>query len=910
MRKTAGYVFGLFAILCFALIMTVSYEAKAELSAYEEFSALIKEYYKEESDGFVHIYVDDSGHAEYDLCPKLPERFKYVDEIGPSETGKVQIKFTPSNTSGKSYISVKDNKVIVDYDGNPDDLVGEWFWIEYDVKSDANFSFNGAMVHMKFDRASTRISGSTRAREGETVVLDLELKGYDHDDITWMSSDNSVLRPAGDTTGMSAEFIAVGAGRVTVSAVVNGTDGLISVPKPVTVTPKKAGSINISKATLYTGESVVLEIANLPDGAVVTYSSSASSKVKVGKNTGRITAVKKGSATVTAKVDVPASKDGKAYSYKLKSKIKVKDGKATTITTLKQLQSVLTDTKGGRYKLGADISGVSNITVKKGTYRLDLNGHTIYGKNTGNSLILVSGGNLTITDSKGDGKIINESDQDAVSCEKGKLNIYGGEYVGVVFAVFMEGSGTLNIYGGKFKGLTMAICLHSGYANIYGGSFEQESETLVGTLPVDTIRVYAFDDKKPGVLTVNGGAFKSNYGYVVSMYGTNGSVTLNGGTFEGLERGVLELVSGKVVINGGEYYYKHRRDGILGSTMFICNPTDPLSCTVNDGVFINKDDHIFFIQLTPDVFINGGYYEIKDEYKDEDERQPILDIVKTFDGTLYLEPGLIDESRIQDDTPKGKGLIATEFTRNKTKYKKGMLITDPDDLYSAMMDAMEDLRPEFVVKCSNDFYKLMLHYSHIWNDGIKSTSYNWKESSDTSLGKNTRVLEVTVKLSYLLEYQIEMAPHSKESMKNADKEAVEYSKKVDNIIAEVVKDGMSAKEKAVAIHDYMVKNYSYGDKYAKGSHYVWGLLDDKKGVCQAYANLYRILCRRAGLECYCISGIAGDKGKMDLHMWNLLVIDGKELFVDVTFDDTSGTNRWLLKELDEFYKDGMHLLVG
>ena len=111
-----------------------------------------------------------------------------------------------------------------------------------------------------------------------------------------------------------------------------------------------------------------------------------------------------------------------------------------------------------------------------------------------------------------------------------------------------------------------------------------------------------------------------------------------------------------------------------------------------------------------------------------------------------------------------------------------MLITDPDDLYSAMMDAMEDLRPEFVVKCSNDFYKLMLHYSHIWNDGIKSTSYNWKESSDTSLGKNTRVLEVTVKLSYLLEYQIEMAPHSKESTKNADKEAVEYSKKVDKIM--------------------------------------------------------------------------------------------------------------------------------
>ena len=911
MRKTAGYVFGLFAILCFALIMTVSYEAKAEISAYEEFSALIKEYYKEESDGFVHIYVDDSGHAEYDLCPKLPERFKYVDEIGPSETGKVQIKFTPSNTSGKSYISVKDNKVIVDYDGNPDDLVGEWFWIEYDVKSDANFSFNGAMVHMKFDRASTRISGSTRVREGETVVLDLELKGYDHDDITWMSSDNSVLRPAGDTTGMSAEFIAVGAGSVTVSAVVNGTDGLISVPKPITVTPKKAGSINISKATLYTGESVVLEIANLPDGAVVTYSSSASSKVKVGKNTGRITAVKKGSATVTAKVDVPASKDGKAYSYKLKSKIKVKDGKATTITTLKQLQSVLTDTKGGRYKLGADISGVSNITVKKGTYRLDLNGHTIYGKNTSNSLILVSGGNLTITDSKGDGKIVNESDQDAVSCEKGKLNIYGGEYVGVVFAVFMEGTGTLNIYGGKFTGLAMAVCLHSGNLNIFGGSFTEDSETTVGTLPIKTIRVYAFDEKNPAAVTINGGTYTSNYGYTVSMYGTNGSVTVNGGRFVGLGHGVFELVGGKAVINGGDFYYEHKEDGLRGSSLFICSLKNPLSCTVNGGVFRNKEDHIFFIQNIADVFINGGYYIIEEAREDEDELQPILDIVNTFEGTLYLEPGLIDESSIEDDTPKGKGLVATEFKRNKTKYKKGMLITDPDDLYSAMMDAMEDLRPEFNVKCSNDLYKLLLHYSYIWNDGLRSTDYKWEDSTDTSSsGKNTKVLDVTVTLGYQLEYEIEMASHSAESKKNASKKALDYSKKVDKIISEVVKDGMSDKEKAVAIHDYMVKNYSYDGKFASASYRIWGLLDNKKGVCQAYANLYRVLCRRAGLECYCISGIAGDKGKMDLHMWNLLIIGGKELLVDVTFDDTSGTNRWLLKETDEFYKDGMHLLVG
>ena len=912
MRKIAGFIAVSVITFCLSLVLCGSFAAFADEDPYLIVRAALDARYEKESDGFVHIYIDDSGHGEYDILPKLPENFKYVSQIGPSESGVVQVKFTSTDISGKSYVSVKDNKIILDYDGNPEDIFDDDFMIQYDIESDSNFTFNGSLLFMKVDRASSGIIGTTRIREGLETRFDLELKGYDHDEITWISSDNSVLRPVDGSGEMSAVFLAVSAGRATVSAVVKGNNGIVSVPKAVTVTKKNAGNLNISKATLYTGESVVLEISNLPNGAAVNYSSSSETKVKVDKKTGRITALKKGSATVTAKVDVPASGEEKAYSYKLKSKIKVKDGKATTVTTLKQLESVLTDTKGGKYKIGADIKGIKNITVKKGTYRLDLNGHTLYGKNTDNPIILVLGGNLTITDSKGSGKVINETDQDAVSCSKGTLNIYGGEYMGIVYSVNMRGSGTLNVYGGTMNGYASAICIHSGNVNLYGGTYVQTLDTSAGMVPVNVIRVDAYKENNPVNLKINGGTYTATYGSALFITGAYGYTEINGGCFESGICSVLNQMSGKTVINGGEFYYSHAEEDERGNVLSVGNMGEPLSFTVNDGIFINKSDHIIYIQNTPDIFINGGYFNIEEAEDNEFYTVPYLDIVETFDGTLYLEPGLIEESRIQDETPKGKNLIATEFTRNKTKYKKGMTITNPDDMYSAMMDATENLEPEFRVKCSNDLYKVLLHYSDKWNSGMKDIVFNYEESEDknSSGGKNTKVLDVTMSVTYHLEFQIEMASHSAASAKNASKEAVAYSAKIDKIVSDTVKKGMSDKEKAVALHDYMVKNYSYDYSFKSDSYRIWGLLDNKKGVCQAYANLYRILCGRAGIECYCISGIGGDPGKMDLHMWNVLKIDGKWLYIDVTFDDSSGTKLWLLKEEEEFYKDGKHVLVA
>ena len=905
MRKTLVSIITLLLLFCVVILSAGEVKVQAATS-YDVVSELFDKYYHGDSFDSPKLCIDETGYGEFNLKPDLPEGYIYVDEIGPSQSGVVQIKFTSTLDSKDSYLSIDDNVLRCNYSGNIEEILEDSAEVSINVQTDARFSLSYGGLDFEIARAKAQINGETRVREGEVISFSLELQGYSTDDISWVSSDNSVLRLLDDSDKLRPVFKGLAPGKSSVSAMIVGKRGMVSAERPVIVTERELGFLNIPKATLYTGESVVLEISNLPEGATVTYSSSAKSKVKADKKSGRITALKKGSATVTAKIKVPASDEGKAYSYTLKSKIKVKEAKAVSITSLKQLQNVLTDKKGGKYKLGADIEGLSNITVTKGTYRLDLNGHIVSGENTKNSLIMVSGGNLTLTDSKGGGKIVNHKDQDAIGCEKGKLSVYGGEYIGLAFSVFMEGSGTLNFYGGKLTGVCMALCVHSGNVNLYGGTFTQTSADFWGTIPINVLEVRSYDPKNPVNMTIYGGSYTANLGSVVDINGPEANVVINGGFFESGICDVFDQWGGNTVINGGEFYYSRAKKEDRGCVLAIGNMRDACSVTINDGIFRNRQDHIFFIQNTPDIFINGGRFIIENGADNEYYKEPYIDIVETFDGTLYIEPGLIDDDRIHDDTPKGKGLIATEFTRNKTKYKEGMKIEDPDDLYSAMMDATENLSPDFKITCSYDLYKVLLHYSNHWNSGMKNLNFTWEETKEN----NSKLYNVTMTITYQFEYEIEMASYSAEAEKRASKEAKAYSKKIDKIVSSVIKKGMSDREKAIALHDYMVKNYSYDHDFAADSYRIFGLLDNNKGVCQAYANLYRILSNRAGLDCYCVTGIGGDPGKTDLHMWNCIKIDDKWLYIDVTFDDSSGTKNWLLKDEEEFFKFGKHAFLA
>ncbi len=113
--------------------------------------------------------------------------------------------------------------------------------------------------------------------------------------------------------------------------------------------------------------------------------------------------------------------------------------------------------------------------------------------------------------------------------------------------------------------------------------------------------------------------------------------------------------------------------------------------------------------------------------------------------------------------------------------------------------------------------------------------------------------------------------------------------KADKIIASILTDGMTDKDKVKAIHDYLILNceYNYND-YLKGevpfeSRIAYGALCERSAVCQGYSAAFNMLCKRAGIRSAVVTGTVPDSE--DLHAWNMILTDGQIFYIDVTRDD-------------------------
>ena len=117
----------------------------------------------------------------------------------------------------------------------------------------------------------------------------------------------------------------------------------------------------------------------------------------------------------------------------------------------------------------------------------------------------------------------------------------------------------------------------------------------------------------------------------------------------------------------------------------------------------------------------------------------------------------------------------------------------------------------------------------------------------------------------------------------ADREA-QLSQKINQIVAGIPSSITSDAEKALYLHDYVVKNVTYK---MEGDHQTAaGALLDGKAVCAGYADAYLRLLTAVGIEAHTITGDAiNAAGQRESHAWTMVVIDGKCLFTDVTWDD-------------------------
>lgn len=137
--------------------------------------------------------------------------------------------------------------------------------------------------------------------------------------------------------------------------------------------------------------------------------------------------------------------------------------------------------------------------------------------------------------------------------------------------------------------------------------------------------------------------------------------------------------------------------------------------------------------------------------------------------------------------------------------------------------------------------------------------------------------------------------------KGTTKEAVqkkqaEIKAKVKQVVAEVIKPGMTDYDKEKALHDWLCKNTVYDFEALEiaekngfselpagheDSFNPYGVLINGVGVCQSYAEAFKLLCEEAKLPCVVITG------KMNgvPHAWNMVKLGGMYYHVDATNND-------------------------
>lgn len=409
-----------------------------------------------------------------------------------------------------------------------------------------------------------------------------------------------------------------------------------------------------------------------------------------------------------------------------------------------------------------------------------------------------------------------------------------------------------------------------------------------------------------GTVSITGGSIKATGKYGIAMYMTGSdkaTAVISGGSFTGT-RQALTMDRGKCTVKGGTF------TGRQSTAIDIC----PLmgkavfSMTGGKAVCKVKESAALGAQNRTDLSITGGtFINEKGGYQ--------LQIFDTFSGKKEIAEGIFDKDSVYDDTPDGKGLIATSFKPNSTKYSSGMTVTDPDDLYSMYMNACENLETNIKFSCSKELYEVFAYYATDWSEGMIT-----KHHTECTVENGNAT--VAVKISYNLMHKVTALGENPKLASKAGDTAVKYNNQMNTILKKTVKSGMTTKEKARAVHDYMIKNYSYDYAAVKNpskhtaSYEFYGLLKNKKGVCQSFALLYAMLMNRAGVDCGTVSGVAaGSAGGRDYeaHMWNVIKQkNGNRYYVDVTFDEGASSaskvsTRFFYKSKSKFYGLKYHI---
>lgn len=102
-----------------------------------------------------------------------------------------------------------------------------------------------------------------------------------------------------------------------------------------------------------------------------------------------------------------------------------------------------------------------------------------------------------------------------------------------------------------------------------------------------------------------------------------------------------------------------------------------------------------------------------------------------------------------------------------------------------------------------------------------------------------------------------------------------------------VPDGLSAFERQVTVHDFLIDNVTYDsnaddpNNISPDGFSVYGAMVNHVAVCEGYARAFQMLLNGLGVECVGLMG----QSQGENHMWNAVKEDDLWYQTDVTWDD-------------------------
>ena len=103
-------------------------------------------------------------------------------------------------------------------------------------------------------------------------------------------------------------------------------------------------------------------------------------------------------------------------------------------------------------------------------------------------------------------------------------------------------------------------------------------------------------------------------------------------------------------------------------------------------------------------------------------------------------------------------------------------------------------------------------------------------------------------------------------------------------------EGETMYEKLISIHNYVcaLTTYKSDKEGALYCYSAYGCMVDRQSVCEGYAEAFKLLCERNGIDCILVTGNAVHSGKIEAHMWNYVRMDDGEWYaVDPTWNDAA-----------------------